>query len=75
MSQTQLSIVAADDDEISLELMVHSLKGAGYQTVGFCEGNSLFNYVSEHSKETDIVILDKVMPDVSGVDKIGRAHV
>ncbi len=72
MSQTALSIVAADDDEMSLELMIHSLKGAGCNTVGFGQGEQLLNYVRAHASETDVVILDKIMPNLSGVDILKR---
>lgn len=72
MTQEVLNIVAADDDEMSLELMVHSLEHAGYKTTGFSKGDLLYEFVQRHANDTDVVILDKIMPDLDGVEILKR---
>lgn len=68
MQNNALNIVAADDDEVVLELLVHSLKKAGHNTVGFNESEKLVSYLKHQQEEPDVIILDKLMPDLSGLD-------
>lgn len=68
MVDAGLNVVVADDDEINLELLLHALKGVGGNIVGFESGGKLLHYVQEHARDTDVVILDKLMPNLSGID-------
>jgi len=68
MQNNALNIVAADDDEVVLELLVHSLKKAGHNTVGFNQSDKLVSYLKHQQEEPDVIILDKLMPDLSGLD-------
>lgn len=72
MDQSTLRIVAADDDDMNLEIMLRNLSSAGYETAGFHDGTSLLSYVKEHPKAADVIILDKIMPSMSGVEVLRR---
>ncbi len=61
------TILAVDDDEMNLMILMKNAKDAGYDVKPFMEGSEAMAYLEEHPQEIDIAIVDKMMPDVSGI--------
>jgi DNA-binding response OmpR family regulator len=60
----QIIVIVEDDEDIlySLKLM---LEHAGYEVQGFSSGRPFLN---DNLPQTDLLILDKRMPDLDGLD-------
>lgn len=67
-----LRIIAADDDDINLIILKKILDNAGYKGICFGEGEETWHYLEEHPDEADLVILDKMMHSMSGLEIIKR---
>jgi chemotaxis family two-component system response regulator PixG len=67
-----LRIVAADDDDLNLFILLKCIQDAGHIATGFPEGNVTWEYLSSHPGEVDLVILDKMMAKMSGIEVIQR---
>lgn len=65
-----LRVVVADDEELSLFVLMRSMNDNGYAAKGFTGGMPILKYLLENPDKADIVILDKMMCDLSGVDVI-----
>jgi putative two-component system response regulator len=61
-----MQVLAVDDDEIALELMVNALKAAGYDVLTATNGRDALQTVEQG--ECRLVISDWDMPDMSGVE-------
>ncbi len=60
-------ILAVDDDPVNLNVLVNHLSLAGYDIVTAESGSKALEYLNE-KKELDLVILDIMMPKISGYD-------
>lgn len=67
-----LRVVVADDEELNLFILMKNMNDNGYTAKGFGGGMLVWEYLQENPYNTDIVILDKMMDDLSGVDVIKR---
>lgn len=67
-----LHIIAADDDDINLLILKKIIDGAGCAGKYFPEGDVTWEYLSTHPHEADIVILDKMMDTMSGMEIVRR---
>ena len=67
-----LHIVAVDDDDINLLILKKILDNAGCVGTCFPEGDVTWEYLYNHPNDTDIVILDKMMDTMSGVEIVRR---
>lgn len=65
-----LRVVVADDEELSLFVLMRSMNDNGYSAKGFTGGMPIMEYLFENPDKADIVILDKMMCDLSGLDVI-----
>lgn len=64
--QTELpTIWIADDSPLEAQLIVHAL-GPGYRTEIFKDGSSLLERLARSSQRPAILLLDWVMPDITG---------
>lgn len=59
------TIWIADDSPLEAQLIVHAL-GAGYRTELFKDGSSLLERLSRSPQRPDVLLLDWVMPDITG---------
>lgn len=59
-------IVVADDDEDILDLVVHLLTEAGFEVVGFTDGQAALEALE--AEPPRLAILDIMMPGLSGID-------
>lgn len=72
MQQQTLKVMAVDDDEINLEILIKNLKDSGYQSIGFEDGEAAWKYLSQHPEDVDIVLLDKMMPKMDGIQVLDK---
>ena len=66
-------IYYVEDDKNIREIAVYALRQAGIDARG-CADDAEFR-VACAERVPDAVLLDIMLPDASGLDKIGRAHV
>jgi CheY-like chemotaxis protein len=67
-----LRIIAADDDEITLFILLKNITDGGHSGVGFGEGVLTWEHLEAYPHEVDLVILDKMMAAISGLEIIRR---
>ena len=60
------NILIADDEPNQLELMAFNLESAGFSTIRANNGKEVIKLVEE--KNPDLIILDWMMPKMSGID-------
>jgi len=61
-----MKILLVDDEEIILEVGVQMLEALGYGVLKAQGGHEALQVYGEHGSEIDLVILDMIMPDLSG---------
>lgn len=62
------TILAVDDDPLVLSITRHFLEKSGYQALTACGGEEALRIFKENAGQIDLVLLDVVMPHVSGED-------
>lgn len=67
-NQQALKILTVDDDVMNLEIMVKNLNDAGYESVPFEDGDYAWDYLLSNPKAVDVVLLDKMMPRMDGIE-------
>ena len=60
------TILIVDDEPAQLELLTYNLQKAGFNTVQADNGRAAIDLVEEI--EPDLVLLDWMMPEASGID-------
>ena len=70
--QHKRTILVLDDDEINLMIMIKNIQEAGYQAQSLTSGEEAFAYLTHHPHEIDIALLDKMLPDVGGIELLKR---
>lgn len=70
--EKRLHIIAADDDEANLEIMVTHLTRAGYTVEAFQRGDDTYDAICKAPDKVDIVLLDKMMPGMDGVEMLSK---
>ncbi len=61
-------ILVVDDEEKTVRLMVSQLEGEGFQTLGAYGGQQAIDIA--HNEHPDLIILDLMMPEVTGFDVV-----
>lgn len=70
----KLSVLAVDDDEDNLFILKKTLAKAERYDVAFAEdGLIAWNYLKEHP-EVDIILLDRMMPNMDGMEVAARVR-
>lgn len=71
--QTQsLKVMAVDDDDINLEILLKNLRDAGYEAVGCKDGVEAWDKLNANPEDVDIVLLDKMMPRMNGMEVLSK---
>ncbi len=70
--QHKRTVVAIDDDEINLTILTKCATNAGFAVQSFDSGIAGWEHLRTHAQEVDIVLLDKMMPDISGIDLLKK---
>jgi signal transduction histidine kinase/ActR/RegA family two-component response regulator len=66
------TILVVEDEPLIRELLKESLSALGYTVLGVGSGEEAVRTFFEHPEAVDLVILDVVMPRVSGLDTLAR---
>jgi PAS domain S-box-containing protein len=62
------TILFAEDEEIVRQLTIQILERAGYKVFAACDGKDAVQVFMEHMDSIDIILLDAVMPKMSGTE-------
>lgn len=62
------TVLLAEDDEPTRELLRETLLQRGYRVIEACDGEEALVRFREHREEIELVILDVVMPKLNGPD-------
>ena len=68
-----MQILIAEDDPISLKLTRHALAGCGVEVVTVEDGQAAWRLVEGRTQPT-VLILDRLMPGIDGLDLCRRAR-
>jgi len=60
------TILLVDDEEVNIEVTKEILEMLGYQVLAAGSGMEALKIYREHGETIDLVILDMIMPDMSG---------
>ena len=63
-------IYCVDDDTSIRDIEIYTLQSTGYEAVGFENGKDFF--VQIHKRVPDLVILDIMLPDISGMEILAK---
>ncbi|MBL0318060.1 MAG: response regulator [Alphaproteobacteria bacterium] len=74
MYQDAIKILAVDDEMMNLDLMEHILIKAGYQVHSVGSGELALDYLQKYPDEVDLVLLDRMMPGMDGMEVLQRIH-
>src|SRR5580692_5355279 len=66
--QRKRTVLAVDDDEINLMILIKTIQDAGYAAKSFDSGAQAWDYVRDHADEIDMALLDKMMPGTNGME-------
>jgi DNA-binding NtrC family response regulator len=72
-TESQRLILIGEDDEDNAELLVQRLEGAGYRAVAAGDGRAVLEKLDQ--ERPDLLILDVVMPRMSGLEALQRLRV
>lgn len=72
MQSQNLKIMAVDDDEINLEILLKNLRDSGFEAVGCKDGEEAWNSLYGNPDGIDIVLLDKMMPKMNGMEVLSK---
>lgn len=67
-----LRIVVAEDDDLNLLILLKTIRDSGNNVVDFTDGNLALDYLYAHPSEVDMVILDKMMLQMHGMEVVRR---
>lgn len=65
-------ILVVDDERMNREVLVANLKSAGYETVTAEDGQQAWGILSQYPNSFDVVLLDRRMPRMDGMELLGR---
>lgn len=69
---TQAHVLIVEDDPALAELLRYNLEAAGFSTVVEADGDAAISAI--HEREPDVVILDWMVPNLSGIDVCRRVR-
>ena len=67
-----VNVLAVDDEEMNLEILMKHLSKAQFQSEAVESGEKAWDYLIKNPGKVDIVILDKMMPGMSGIDLLRK---
>lgn len=71
-SKTAARILVVEDEPLNLELLVENLEFEGYEVTGACCGEEAWREISQHPDGFDVILLDRLMPDMDGIEILRR---
>lgn len=70
-TKTKRTVLAVDDDEVNLSILIKIAGDAGYNVKPFATPEAAWSYL-EHNHDIDIAVLDKMMANISGLEMMAR---
>ncbi len=70
-AKTKRTVLAVDDDEVNLSILIKIAGDAGYNVKPFATPEAAWSHL-ENNHDIDIAILDKMMANISGLDMMAR---
>lgn len=67
-----VKVLAVDDEEMNLEILMKHLTKAQFDTTPVASGEAAWEYLNKYPGAVDIVILDKMMPGMSGIELLAK---
>lgn len=67
-TQRKRTVLAVDDDEINLMILIKCVQESGFNVKSFTSGEAAWEYLQANKNGADIALLDKMMPGMSGLD-------
>lgn len=67
-----VNVLAVDDEEMNLEILMKHLNKAHFHTTPVSSGEAAWDYLTAHPGKVDVVVLDKMMPGMSGIDLLKK---
>lgn len=67
-----IRVLAVDDEEMNLEILMKHLTKAKFETTPVPSGEAAWEFLNANPGAVDIVILDKMMPGMSGIDLLKK---
>jgi DNA-binding response OmpR family regulator len=65
-------VLVVEDEPVNLDLLRENLEFEGYQTTGASSGEEAWRLISERPEAFDVILLDRVMPDMDGIEVLRR---
>jgi CheY-like chemotaxis protein/anti-sigma regulatory factor (Ser/Thr protein kinase) len=65
-------ILVVDDEPVNLEILVENLRGEGYETTSAAAGEDAWRLISAAPDRFDVILLDRMMPDIDGIEVLRR---
>ena len=65
-------VLVVDDDNTSLEILTRSVTESGLKPHPFTDSKAAWEFLSRQPHATHIALLDKMMPDMDGIELLGR---
>lgn len=66
-----ITALIVDDEEFNRDILIEFLEEAGYRVIGAANGQQALDQLAAHP-ETDLIILDRMMPDLDGLEVLKR---
>ena len=63
-------IFCVEDDTAIRELMLYTLSATGFETMGLADAPAFWEALALHKPE--LILLDIMLPDVSGLEIVGK---
>lgn len=67
-----VNVLAVDDEEMNLEILIKHLSKSQFKSEAVASGEEAWDYLTKNPGKVDIVILDKMMPGMSGIDLLKK---
>ena len=67
-----VNVLAVDDEEMNLEILMKHLNKAQFKATPVSSGEAAWDYLVKNPGKVDVVILDKMMPGMSGIELLQK---
>jgi DNA-binding response OmpR family regulator/anti-sigma regulatory factor (Ser/Thr protein kinase) len=72
MTEAETRVLVVDDDPMSVELILEHLEGPGYAITTAGDGLEAWEILQERPEDFDVVLLDRMMPRMDGMEVLTR---
>ncbi|MFC5405341.1 ATP-binding protein [Cohnella soli] len=69
---SQYTILAVDDDPVNLQVVIGALTSEPYEVLVARRGEEALNVLESHRRQIDLIVLDVMMPGLSGYETCRR---